>query len=389
MSLLPRRPARIEQRFNASAWLEAMTPPTASGVPVSLESALRSSAVAACQRVLVTSAATLPVWAMRKQGRRHINVDPAPSIVGRPSARVTRRNWVAQIMRSLVKDGNAYVELTGFDRREYPTQAEVLPLSDIRWVQHNGVERLYVRNKPADLWPNGNILHIPSSAFMGEGAAYAMSPTAMARESIGVGLAAERFGASFFAGGGHPSAIIASDRELTLDEARAVKAAFRTAIQGQEPAVFGAGLDYKPIQVNPSDTQYLDLMRFETEQVCRFLGVPPSMVYAAISGQSVTYTNATQADLQFLKHNLKIWLDDIEDHWSSLLPAPVTVKFDVDDLLRMDSEARWRTHEVAVRLGARTINEVREAEGEDPFEGEEFDRPLVPGPDFTQLELPV
>lgn len=391
MSLFTRRPQPVEERAHGlPSWMGGWVPPTASGQEVTADTALRNAAVSACQRVLVASAASLPVEALRRQGRRRTNMDPQPQVVRKPSARVSRRNWVAQVMRGLVRDGNAYLQVVAVDPRSgYPTQVEVLPPSAISWYPVDGTETLHINGRPQRLWPEGDIVHVPASAFIQPGGTYAPSPTDLAREAIGSGLAAERYGAAFFGGGGHPSAIITSNQALDADQAQAIKRSFLTSVRGQEPAVFGSGLDYRPIQINPDDTQFIALMQFEVENVCRFYGVPTSMVYGAISGQAVTYSNATQADMQFLKYSLGIWLADVEDMWTSMLPRPIDVRFNVDGLLRMDPATRWQVHETATRIKARTVNEVREYEDEDPFDDPAYDQPGVPAEPAQQLTLPV
>ena len=128
-------------------------------------------------------------------------------------------------------------------------------------------------------------------------------------------------------------------------------------------------------------------MRFEVEQACRFFGVPPSMAYAAVSGQSVTYANVSQADLQYLKHSLGIWLLDIEDAWSSLLPVDQTVKFNVEGLLRMDAEGRWKIHDLRLSNKTTSVNRVLALEDEPPIDDPEFDKPGIPGSADTGRSL--
>lgn len=389
MSLWARRsaapPPRTEERFSFKDWAALAAPATASGVVVTPETALCNAAAGACIRVLVTSAAYLPVHATVKSGRTRTYLDPQPQVVRKPSAKFSRRNWVAQTVRAMATDGNMYGQVVGVDAQARATQVEILPSTAVKWVTVDGVEQLHVNGKARERWPAGDIVHIPASAFMLPGTNYAMSPVELARESIGAGIAAERYGASFFAGGGHPSASISANVPLSEDQAKAIKESYRRAVNGQEPAVFGSNLTYSPIQIDPKNTQFIDLLRFEVEQKCRHWGVPPSMVYSAMSGQAITYANVSQADMQFLKYSLGIWLADVEDAWQSLVGDPIDVKFNVDALMRMDPTGRWDLHTKALAVKARTVNEVREYEDEDPFDGPEFDEPGVP----TQLALPV
>ena len=46
-----------------------------------------------------------------------------------------------------------------------------------------------------------------------------------------------------------------------------------------------------------------------------------------------------------------------------------SVKFNYEDLLRTDTEARYKAYEVAIRAGVKTINQVRRLEGDEPVAG--------------------
>jgi len=128
-------------------------------------------------------------------------------------------------------------------------------------------------------------------------------------------------------------------------------------------------LTYEPLLVDPNDSQFLDLMRFTTEEACRFWRVPPSMVYGSTSGQSVTYANVSQADLAYLKHSLEGHLVRIEKALTRLLPRPQFARFNRSAFLRSDTDGRFIAYERALRNGWMSVNEVRALE----------DQPAVPG----------
>ena len=356
------------------------TTPTSSGQVVTIESAARSAAVSACQRVLTTSVSSLPVDVVRKVGSRRQIVSPTPQVVRSPSGRVRRRVWVAQVMRALVGPGNAYGQVVAIDSGGMATQVEILAPRDVAWRKGaDGVDKPFVNGAEHDLWPLGDIVHIPASAFIQPGSIVADSPVELAKNAIGVGLAAEDFGARFFGDGYHPTAVAKSDRDLTPEQAADIKAAINRMRHNREPGVFGSGLAIEFPEINPEDSQFIDLMRFEVEQACRFWGVPPSMAYAAVSGQNVTYANVSEGDLQFLKHSLRSWLHDVEDAWSDLLRAPQQVKFNVNALLEVDAPKRHQLYERRLRARTITVNEIRALEDEEPFDDPTFDEPGTPG----------
>ena len=258
-------------------------------------------------------------------------------------------------MNSLVLHGNAYLLVTSWAGAR-PVNVEPLHWNHVSWRG----DVPYIGGKEVGLYPAGDLIVIPASPFLLPGSMLAQSPTELAKQSIGTGLAAEEFGARFFNDGAFPSSIIYSEQPLDNDGARAIKDSILNAVRGtREPAVLGAGLKYEQVSVNPSDSQFIDLMRFEIEQACRFFGVPPSFVYAAVSGQAVTYQNLASSDTQFFKHSLKSWMDDLEEAWSELLPAPQLVRLNVDSFLRMAAPDRHADQAVRLASHTATVNEIR------------------------------
>lgn len=384
-----RRPAQESDSERAAIWPGHPFPPSmatswsAAGVPVSQESALHNAAVWACQRVLVATISMLPIDVVRYEGETR-RLAQTPPFIRIPSGRVSRRAWIAQCARSLVSAGNIYGQVVATDSLGRPLQIETIDPAKVSWSG----ETIYVDGRARDLWPLGDIWHVPASQFLLPGAVHAMSPVEMAKTAIGTMLAAEDFGARFFGDGAHPTKVAYADKNLTPVEAQGIKDAVRNATQGnRETLVLGSGLKLEALQVDPHETDYIDLLRFECEQAARFWGVPPSMIYAAVSGQSVTYSNASQSDLQFLKYSLQPWLVDLEDALSALIAQPLQVKFNTSAILRMDDLTRMQVHELALANRLESVNEGRRLEDRPPWPGDQFNGPGLapePAPAVTQ-----
>lgn len=341
--------------------------------------ALTSDAVWACVDVLASSIAGLPVGVVREQGNRRVPVSPTPSLIAQPSAIVAPDVWTYQVAWSMLTDGNAFGKVMATDALARPTLIELAAPDDVTERDvYKGVPQARVDGKIEKLYPHGDLWHVPGKMVV-PGTPFALSPVQYANKAIAAGLSAEEFGLRFFADGGHPASIIYADDELTTAQAAAVKASFKAATQGnRDPAVFGSGLKYEQISVNPNDSQFIDLQRFTTEKVCRFFRVPPSMVYASVSGQNVTYANVSQADLHYLKHSLDGYLVRLENALTALLPRPQVVKFNRNALLRADAEGRNNVYDKRLRNKTMSINEVRALEDEAPFDGDEYDQPGIP-----------
>jgi HK97 family phage portal protein len=282
------------------------------------------------------------------------------------------------VFASLFSDGNAFGIVTGVDSNMRPTQIElVAPEQVTEGTVVDGIPQAKVNNKVERLFPWGDLWHMAGEMVL-PGSPFGLSPVQYGDKTTGTSLAAEAFGGAFFTKGGHPTGLLSVPGAPTQEQADAIKARLMSILAGsREPLVVPDGTNYVKLQVSPEDSQYIDLMRFEVEQTCRRHGVPPSMVYGAVSGQSVTYSNATQADLAYLKHTLSYPIDLFEDAMSAMTASPRVVKLNRDAILEGDPMGRLDMHVKRVQNRLATINEVRALEDLDPF-GPEFDEPGIP-----------
>lgn len=371
----------------APSSLDWMVGASQAGVSVTTSSALENVAVWACQRVLVATISMLPVDVFRENSA-HVKVTPQPQVVRSPSGRVSRRGWVAQNVRALVGSGNMYGRVVDTDALGRVRQLETILPDTVNWTTIDNEEVPMINQKRQTLWPLGDFWHIPASQFLMPGSRVAMNPTDFAKTSIGTGLAAERFGANFFRDGVSPNAVAKVNHPIVPEQAQIIKQGILAATRNnREPLVVGSDIDITPWGAKLTDSQFIELLQFEVLQACRVYGVPPSMVYAAISGQNVTYANIGQADMQYLKYSVAGWLIDLEDAWSDLIAVPHSVRFDVDALLRMDAMERATLNDIRLKSRTRTINEVRVDEGEDPFADPIYDEPGIPGGQETVGQL--
>ena len=355
-----------------------------------VERILRHAAAWACIDVLSSTVRALPIDTVTRDGEARRPVDP-PQLVRKPSPIVSRRVWLGQGVFSLATDGNAFgwADMNRLDAFGNPTSIEWLDpcrLPRGQRVVVDGIPQVTL-NDPGPhggvqkLWPFGPIFHVPGK-MVPPGTPFALSPLDYAGSSLLGGIEAEEFSARYFHEGGHPSAILSSDNpDLDEDMAKRIKAAFVAATRPgrSEPAVLGAGLQYSSVQTDPKDTQFVDLIRWTVEQACRVWHVPPSMVYAAVSGQAVTYTNATVADLHYLKHSVEDYLTNFEDAFEQVTPARIQTRFNRDAFLRADPLARAQLHKLRLETKTRAINEVRDIEDEPRFDDPAFDLPGIPG----------
>lgn len=368
---LLRRPEAEEERGTFwPHWIPSLTGSwsTSSGEAVSTTRALQHPAVWACAHRIARDVSRLPWDVVQYRNGARVPVSPTPQIVREPSTTVPASGWRYQAVMSLVLRGNVYGRVTESDPQfRWPTRVELYHPDQVRVDRTDGV-RFFVGAEELLRWPAGPLWHVP--AWLMPGDPVGLSVVEYHREAIGNGLAVQRYAGEFYGGGGHPSAIIGAKSPLNQEQADAIKASWRRATTGsREPAVMGSDLEYKPIQATPEDAQYVEAQRWSAEEVCRIFGVPPELIGVSPSGSSLTYANREDRALDYVTFTLADWMTRLEEALTSSLPRPQVVKANPSALLRMNAMSRAQVHEIGLRNGWRSVNEVRALEDEAPIDG--------------------
>lgn len=353
----------------------------ASGVSVTEDTAMQLIAVVASVRVLANAVASLPFDAVRMKGKLRETLEPPPPVISDPfggasnTAFPTQRAGISQLMVSLLLRGNGYGLVVGRDRMFRPSRIRVLHPDRVRCVFNDDGARVYeIDRKPAD---TDDMVHLV-------GLSHPESPTGMsvishARNAIGLGLAAEEFGARFFGSGAHMSGIVTVPGDLDKDRARQLKESFSSSHGGLQNShtvgVLSGGAQWKPISVSPEDAQFLGTRAAQNLDIAMLFGVPPHML-GQVDRSTSWGTGIEQQSLGFLRYTLAPWLGCFEDAWSAMLPKPQVARFNVDALLRTDTAGRFGIYLNARNAALMTPDEIRALEnlpplpngaGQDPF----------------------
>jgi HK97 family phage portal protein len=344
---------------------------------VGVDTALRLGAVWSCVNLIADVVAGLPVDAFRRgQDGNRLEVLPTPILLVDPSSDVLAVDWRRNVLVSQLLNGNAFGLVTSIDRLGFPTTIDLISPGAVRVQKMNGRYEWKVGNTDHDLWPLGDLWHLP--AYTVPGQALGLSPITYAAETIGVGLAAQRFGSSWFAGGGHPTGLLSSDQEIGQDVAVIIKQRFLEATSTSgEPAVLGKGLEYESIQVAPEESQFLETMKANVADVARYYNVPPEII-GGEAGGSLTYANVEQRGLDLLTYGLSRWVNKLEAGLSRLLPRGQYAKLNTDALVRVDLLSRYKAHDAAIRAGWKSRDEVRAIEDLPPIADGDGDQYLWP-----------
>jgi HK97 family phage portal protein len=349
-----------------------------SGVFVSEQTALQAVTVYACVKLLADNIASLPMDAYRKVDGLSVEVSPVPSVVRRPFSDLTVFEWLSQTVTSLALRGNAYLLVVARDTMEFAT--ELMPLHpDLVQVRPDRDTGRPVYSVDGKTVPRADIVHIRRLAV--PGALVGLSPIEQARQSIGLGLAAERYGARWFGQSADPSAVLSTDQELTGEQAERNMAAWIDTHGGKRhPAMLSGGLKYQRISITPEESQFLETRKFQRGEIAQLFGIPPHMI-GDVDRSTSWGTGIEQQSIGWVRFHLRPWLTCIEQAMTDQLPRGQFVRFNVEGLLRGDTKARYDAYVSARNAGWMNVNEIRELEDRGPVPGgDSYIQPLNMGP---------
>jgi HK97 family phage portal protein len=372
MGLFRRRREEEQRSLPAGAQLLGLSggsPYTRSGEVVTGDGALRLSAVWACVRLLADTISSLPVHTYR--GDEQVDT---PALLREPSAGVPVHDFLDAVMRSLLLRGNAYGLITARSGPGLlPSQVELVSPDRVGVTLHPETQRVQYRIGGQE-FHSSDVWHV--AAFCSPGSVLGLSPVAFCAESVGLGLAAQDFGAQYFAGGPIPVGTLNLDpsvRPNSLEHAPGEQAELVRTWQdwarsgrrrGTVPVL--TGVRFEPININAEESQFLETQRFNVTQIARVFGVPPEMV-GGDAGNSLTYANTEARALDFLRYNLTPWLTRLDYALGALLPSTLDVRLNPDALLRSTTKERYEAHKVGIDAGFLTVNEARELENLPPL----------------------
>ena len=217
-----------------------------------------------------------------------------------------------------------------------------------------------------------DVLHIPGLGFDG---LIGYSPIAMAKNAVGMTLACEEYGASFFANGANPGGVL--EHPGVLKDPSKVRESWNSVYRGSNNAhkiaVLEEGMKYQQIGIPPEEAQFLETRKFQINEIARLYRIPPHMVGDL---EKSSFSNIEQQSLEFVKYTLDPWVVRWEQALQKALLLPgekgkYFIKFNVDGLLRGDYVSRMNGYATGRQNGWFSANDIREMENMNPISDEE------------------
>ena len=339
---------------------------TQSAVPVTEDTAVQLSAVWACVRLLAETVASMPVKAYKKTDKGRVEVEDHwfIELLETPNQYMTQVEFLETLMLNLALHGNAYCQVETLAGRVRSLLPLMTAQMQTRLLSDGSVVHYYFYAGDVKAFASDSIWH---TKLFGNGI-IGKSPLAFARNTMGIGQAAEQSVSNVYTNGGKRSGVLSIDKLLTPEQRTAIRQNFATLTTGDDTRllVLEAGMTFDGISMSPQDIELLASRRFQIEEICRFFGVP-SVLINDTAGSTTWGSGIQQIVDGFYRLSLRPYLERLEASIERYLlgagEEDIEIEFDFDSLLRSDITTRFEAYRTGIQGSILTPNEARAMEG--------------------------
>ena len=360
---------------------------TSSGVPISPENAVTYSAVLACGRIISEGIASIPLFVYKrlKEGKEKAANHPLYYLLhSQPNNEMTSFMFREVMVWHLLFWGNFYAEINYSNGGDVKALWPLLPWK-MQVLRNSKNELMYKYLLPDGTHkniPKSHMLHIPGMSFDG---IVGKSLISVARESIGLGLALEEFGARFFGQGTQFGGFIEHPRTLSVPALSNLRASLKEKYTGISNAhkifILEEGMKFSKNIIPPNDAQFIEARKFQVIEIARIFNVNLDKLKDL---DRSTYSNIEQQSIDHVVGTLRPWCVRIEQALLvNLFTMPERKLYFaehlLDGLLRGDIASRYAAYAVAKQWGWMNADDIRELENQNPLPdgiGKKYWQPL-------------
>ncbi len=352
------------------------------GLRVTWETALQAATALSCSRVIAEGIAQVPLklYLARAGGGSDPATDhPLYSVVhDAPNPWSTSYEWRETAGMHLAICNRSYARINRVNLGR-TSLVELMPLTPQQVATQRNPDGStkytvdYGDGKPQDV-PADQMLHLRGPSWNSwEG----LDGVKLAREAIGLALATEEHGARLFKNGAIVGGILSTDAQLSPEQRNAIRESWKDAQEGignvYKAAVLWGGLKWQPRAMQNDQAQWIEVRRFQVQEVCRFFRVLPIMVGEA--DKTATYASSEQMFLAHAVHTMGPWYQRIEQRLNLQLLTPEErsqgyfFRFNMAGLLRGAHRDRAEFYRTLYGIRALNPNEIRDLEELNPYPG--------------------
>lgn len=377
-------------------WYSAVGTQSLTGVRVSAESAMRLSAVWGCVRVISEMLSSIPLIVYERisedERRRATGYYLYDVLSNQPNRQQTSIDFRSMLTKYALLRGNGFAEIKagrrGFADQLIPLHPSRVTVEQFRngaWHSDAIMEGSQMRYKVRRLdgteetLTDDQVFHFRG---MSEGGIRGMETAEYARESIGLGLATEQYGARYFGQGMSPAVAITHPGKLSREAQKRLR---QQAIEDHSglsnahlPWVLEEGMKLERYGMTSEDAQYLELRGYQVGDIARFFGVPLHLLM--LNEKSTSWgSGIEEMMLEFVIGTLLPWAVRWDQAISRDLITDTSRYYTehlFDALVRGNLKARYDAYAVGRNWGFLSVNDIRRRENMNPVEGgDEYGQP--------------
>ena len=344
-------------------------PPTSSGIAVNEDTAMRFSAIFRARAIVAGVIASLPLKVYEGDSADRSRV--RGTMVDQPHPDQTAFEFYELLVDRVVAHGNFY----GLKHRDMAGRLRYIePIHPRHAKPYRDKGKRTASNpfgKVFDITDadgkvqrgvtSADIFHIPSLSLDG---VKGLSVIGLARQGIGLALAAEEYGGRLFANGTLVGGMITTDAALSPVKAQRIRARWRQVAAGlrnaHDVAVLDNGAKYERLDMPPEDAQFIESRGFQIREASRWFGLPP-FTLADFDSSSNWGTGLEQQQIVTLIYTFGPILMRISERISmELLTGSRFAEHDVAGFLRTDFKSTLEALVKGRQWGIFEGNEARQ-----------------------------
>jgi HK97 family phage portal protein len=360
-----------EERF----WSDSYQLKTNSGTRVTPESALKISTAWACMRLISETAAMLPRIIYKRMadgGKTRATGHPLYDILhNQPNNLQTAFEFVDMMQMHCLLRGSGYAKILPGPRGPVD---RLIPVVPDRILDKERIGEDAMRYKVLELDGSVNV-YLQDQIFELKGLSLdglnTVSPVTYNRESLGLTLAAEKYGAKLFSNYSRPGGVLKHPGVLSTgaqDRLRDQVEARTSGDNVHRVMVLEEGMEWQQISFSPEDSQMLQTREFQAEDVCRWYRTNPIMV--GLTSKTTSWGSGVYELSQgFINFTMMPWLT----RWEQLVSKDLIVASDqyymeylTEALMKGDLLKRYQAYAIGRNWGWLATNDVLKKENMNP-----------------------
>jgi len=370
---------QISTTVNPAQWLIDIFSgtPSASGVRVTEQSALKFSPFWASIRIISGTVASLPFKVYRRlenDGKEPVTSHIAYRLLHeRPNDFMDAVTFVETRQAHALCYGNGYAEIQRDGAGRPVALWPLLPDRTQRKIKDSvPYYEVTMSSGETAILRDENVLHIKGLGFDGY---TGYNVVQYHKDAIGYGIGAKEFGARFFANDASPGGVLECPNAMSDEAYQRLKKSWNEAHQGLSKAhrlaILEEGTKWTQMGVDPRKAQLLEVQKWTVDDCARIFLIPPHKI---ASMEFSKYNNIEQLQIDFVSSTMLYWFRKWEQevNYKLLMPSErgrLFCEILVDALLRGNVESRATFYNVGRQGGWLSINDIRKKENLNPVQG--------------------